>query len=80
VTLEIKGLPETEGSAELAEIRAKEAERVRWLLAVGVRFFHLIKARGGNIPGRLRGDKKKARRKKVALARKADRSRRARGS
>lgn len=76
MSLDIKGLPETEGGAELAALREKEAERVRWLLATGVRFFHIIKARGGNIPGRIRGKKKAARRKKVALARKADRSRR----
>lgn len=76
MTLDIKGLPEAEGAAELAALREKEAERVRWLLGVGVQFFHIIKARGGNVPGRIRGKKKTARRQKVALARKANRRRR----
>lgn len=76
MSLDIKGLLESEGAAELAAIRAAHAERMRWLMAVGVRFFHLIKVRGGNVPGRIRGKKKEARRKKVSLARKADRSRR----
>ena len=76
MSLDIKGLPETEGGAELAALREKEAERVRWLLATGVRFFQLIMSRGGNVPGRIRGKKKTARRQKVALARKANRRQR----